>query len=105
MDWAGLAAFTSDAKARWGAEWLGWSGYGKFWAQVARMLARPPERNDLFVKTVEEGDRLMVDAEAVTAEGTFRNNLDVTVSLAAQGAAAVSVPARSDSARPLPGRA
>ncbi len=88
-----VAAFTSDAKARWGAEWLGWAGYGKFWAQIARMLARPPERNDLFVKTVEEGDRLIVDAEAVTAEGTFRNNLDVTVSLAAQGTAAVSVPA------------
>ena len=65
------------------------------------MLVRPPERNDLFVKTREEGDRLIVDAEAVTPEGTFRNSLDVTVSLAAQGTAALSVPGRADSARPL----
>ncbi|MDQ3624571.1 MAG: VWA domain-containing protein, partial [Verrucomicrobiota bacterium] len=28
------AAFTSDAKSRWAAEWLNWPGYGKFWAQV-----------------------------------------------------------------------
>src|SRR5262249_11574892 len=30
------AAFTSDAKARWAAEWLTWPGYSKFWAQVVR---------------------------------------------------------------------
>ena len=87
-----VAAFTSDAKARWAAEWLNWPGYGKFWGQIARMLVRPPERNDLSVQ-IREGDRsLIVDAEAVTPEGTFRNGLDVTFSLAAQGAAPVTVP-------------
>ena len=86
-----VAAFTSDAKARWASEWLGWPGYGKFWGQIARMLVRPPERNDLVVKTHEEGDRLIVDAEAVTPEGTFRNGLNVTVSLAAQAAPPISV--------------
>jgi uncharacterized membrane protein len=30
------AAFTSDAKSRWASEWLGWPGYGKFWAQIVR---------------------------------------------------------------------
>ena len=87
-----VAAFTSDAKARWAAEWLSWPGYGKFWGQIARMLVRPPERNDLSVQ-IREGDRnLIVDAEAVTSEGTFRDGLDVTVSLAPQGAAPVTVP-------------
>ena len=55
------------------------------------MLVRPPERNDLVVKTDQEGDRLIVEAEAVTPEGTFRNGLNVTVSLAAQGAPPISV--------------
>jgi len=87
-----VAAFTSDAKSRWASEWLGWPGYGKFWGQIARMLARPPDRNDLVVKIREEADRLIVDAEAVTPEGTFRNGLNVTVSSAAQGALPVSVP-------------
>jgi hypothetical protein len=34
------AAFTSDAKARWSAEWLSWPGYSKFWAQVVRHSMR-----------------------------------------------------------------
>ena len=32
------AAFTSDAKSRWAAEWLTWPGYGKFWTQVVRQI-------------------------------------------------------------------
>jgi Ca-activated chloride channel homolog len=86
-----VAAFTSDAKARWAAEWLGWPGYGKFWGQIARMLVRPPERNDLSLQIREADRSLIVDAEAVTSEGTFRNGLNVTVSLVTQGAAPVSV--------------
>ncbi|HEY5706468.1 MAG TPA: VWA domain-containing protein [Terrimicrobiaceae bacterium] len=88
-----VAAFTSDAKARWASEWLGWPGYGKFWGQIARMLVRPPERSDLVVRTHVEGEQLTVDAEAVTAEGTFRNGLNVTISLAAQGASPISIAA------------
>jgi Ca-activated chloride channel family protein len=86
-----VAAFTSDAKARWAAEWLGWPGYGKFWGQIARMVVRPPERNDLFVRIDEEGDLMIVNVEAVTAEGTFRNRLEVTASLATSGSAPISV--------------
>lgn len=32
------AAFTSDAKARWGADWISWPHFGKFWAQVVRSV-------------------------------------------------------------------
>ena len=31
-----VVAFTSDAKNRWAANWVGWSGYRKFWPQVVR---------------------------------------------------------------------
>ncbi len=62
-----VAAFTSDAKSRWASEWLAWPGYGKFWAQVARMLVRPPDRNDVTVSVREEGDDLVIETEAVTA--------------------------------------
>ncbi len=88
-----VAAFTSDAKARWASEWLAWPGYGKFWGQVARMLVRPPERNDLAVNVREEGDRLIVEADAVTPQGTFRNGLSVTIALVTPGAQPVSVAA------------
>lgn len=33
-------AFTSDAKARWAADWLEWAGYGKFWTQLVRDTMR-----------------------------------------------------------------
>ena len=36
-------AFTSDAKARWAAEWLGWPDFGPFWAQVIRHAMRKIE--------------------------------------------------------------
>lgn len=33
-------AFTSDVKSRWGAEWLTWPDYAKFWTQVVRHAMR-----------------------------------------------------------------
>ncbi len=32
------AVFTSDAKARWAADWIAWSGYDKFWTNLCRDL-------------------------------------------------------------------
>jgi Ca-activated chloride channel family protein len=81
-----VGAFTSDAKARWASEWLGWSGYGKFWPQVARALIQSAERDDLAASVREEDGRLIVEAEAVTAAGEFRDGLALEVSAAAGGA-------------------
>jgi Ca-activated chloride channel family protein len=32
------AVFTSDAKPRWAVDWIGWKGYDRFWANIARDL-------------------------------------------------------------------
>ncbi len=32
------AVFASDAKSRWAADWIGWRGYDRFWANVIRDL-------------------------------------------------------------------
>ncbi|MBL8291139.1 MAG: VWA domain-containing protein, partial [Bryobacterales bacterium] len=32
------AVFTSDAKARWAADWVTWKGFDRFWANIARDL-------------------------------------------------------------------
>ncbi|PTX96850.1 hypothetical protein DB345_06615 [Spartobacteria bacterium LR76] len=87
------AAFLSDAKPRWAAEWMTWPGYGKFWTQLARQLVRPDRRDDLSAEVVESGDRLAVDVSAVTGAGTFRNGLPVTVTVAEQGGASRSLTA------------
>ena len=57
-------AFTSDAKSRWGAEWLGWESYGNFWAQVVRHTSRQPSLRGgaLEVETLPEGMRITLDS-------------------------------------------
>lgn len=75
------AAFTSDAKARWAAEWLGWPGYGKFWSQVVRGLMRKSDQASFEVNTREVGDRLELAIDAVTPNGAYRNELPITVTM------------------------
>ena len=75
------AAFTSDATARWAGEWLGWDGYGKFWAQVARGLLRRSEQATFQVRqtALAAGNRLRLDIDALTPEGGFRDGLPIDV--------------------------
>lgn len=77
-----VAAFTSDAKARWGAEWLQWQGYGKFWAQLVRSIMRQGgAKGGLQVETEPspDGKFLRVTVDATEADGSFRNQLPLTV--------------------------
>ena len=75
-----VAAFTSDAKSRWASEWLGWPGYGKFWAQLARsLMRRSGQAHGLHVETFAEPGGIRVEIDAVGADGMFRNELPLTV--------------------------
>ena len=57
-------AFTSDAKSQWGAEWIGWEHYGRFWAQVIRHAMRQSEKGSLLeMEPHENGIRLTLDAK------------------------------------------
>jgi uncharacterized membrane protein len=73
------AAFTSDAKARWAAEWLNWQGYGKFWAQIVRGLMRKTDRASFAVNTREHSDDLEIRIDAIKPDGSFRNQLPITI--------------------------
>ncbi len=90
------AAFTSDAKARWAAEWLQWPGFGKFWTQVVRGLMRKSERASFQVNTQESGDRLEIAIDAIRPDGAFRNELPVTVTMRAPDGATQTVDAAQD---------
>ncbi len=71
------AAFTSDTKARWASEWLGWAGFGKFWQQLVRGVMRPGDSSNFQVRTEERGDRLVLEMDAILPDGSFRNGLTV----------------------------
>lgn len=71
-----VAAFTSDVKNRWAVQWLSWSGFGKFWAQVLRDTMRQgPSQNFQVKASIREGEgRIVVDA--TNAQGQYLNQLN-----------------------------
>ena len=74
-----VAAFTSDAKSRWGGDWLAWPGYGKFWTQLVRSLVRSSNASGFQVHTIPEDGRLNLRIDAVAPDGSFRNQLPLNV--------------------------
>ncbi len=55
-------AWTSDARQRWAAGWLGWAGFSKFWAQTVRWSMRQSASNDLQTNVdIDKGARQSLD--------------------------------------------
>ena len=75
------AAFTSDAKSRWAAEWMTWPGYGKFWTQVVRQVMRKSDTRGIQVQTARRADSASVVVDAVNDVGQFLNNSEVELTV------------------------
>lgn len=74
-------AWTSDARQRWSAGWLGWSGYSKFWAQAVRWSMRGSTSGDLQTAVTIDKGLGKVTIEAVDEKGNFLNFLSPKVRL------------------------
>ncbi len=74
-------AWTSDAKAKWAADWLGWAKYRQFWLQVAQWSLRRIEASDFTTEVAVERGEGHISVEAIDAKGNYRNflNLDILV--------------------------
>lgn len=70
-------AFTSDAKARWAKDWLGWPKYRQFWSQIAQWSLRRIENADLSAEVTIENGQGQVVVEALDAQGNYRNFLEL----------------------------
>ena len=68
-------AFTSDATSRWGANWLDWEGYDRFWAQAVRWSLRDVTPSEFRVETRREDGYGVVRIDAVDSEGKYINFL------------------------------
>jgi Ca-activated chloride channel family protein len=55
------AVFTSDAKSRWAASWLAWSGYDRLWANVARDLLPHAQTSEAEAEYDSSSDELVID--------------------------------------------
>ena len=119
-----VAAFTSDAHAKWGREWLSTNdgkGYARFWTQLARTIARPPSSRTQEMTAEIEGDRMTVrlrtsddngrPIDGLTVPGTIYSptggKRDLQLSQVGPGeyeqvVPLSSIPARSDAADAAP---
>jgi len=74
-------AFTSDAKSRWATDWLGWPGYGKFWAQIVRDVMRTSSSHGAESAISVRGDRAVVSIDNFDDNGNFVNGLTTKAQL------------------------
>jgi hypothetical protein len=74
-------AFTSDARAKWGKNWLGWERYRQFWSQIAQWSLRRLENADFTSEVVVDKGEGVISVEALDEKGNYRNfmNLQATV--------------------------
>lgn len=74
-------AFTSDARAKWGRNWLGWERYRQFWSQVAQWSLRRLENADFTSEVIVDKGEGVINVEALDEKGDYRNflNLQATV--------------------------
>ncbi|MBI3852197.1 MAG: VWA domain-containing protein [Verrucomicrobia bacterium] len=71
------AAFTSDAKAKWAKNWLGWEKYRQFWSQIAQWNLRRLENADFTTEVSVEKGEGHISVEAVDEKGDYRNFLNL----------------------------
>jgi uncharacterized membrane protein len=70
-------AFTSDAKPRWGKDWLEWEGFRNLWPQVVRWVSRRRAQTDFRTQVAFEGGKGRVVVDAFDAGGEAQNFLDL----------------------------
>ena len=88
-----VTAFTSDAKSRWASLWISrWEGFGRFWSQILRETARPPQGQhmDLSCEMTAEDARLSVDL--LEDAGSRQNNAKVDAEIFFVAADALGAP-------------
>ena len=76
-------AFTSDATARWGANWVSWSDFARFWSQAVRWTITEGTNNNIEAQVVMDGEQAKLEVDARDANGNFLNGLDLHSSLVA----------------------
>ncbi|HYF36976.1 MAG TPA: VWA domain-containing protein [Prosthecobacter sp.] len=91
-----VTAFTSDAKSRWASLWITrWSGYSRFWSQVLRETARPPQGRHMDLATELRGSDAFVRVDLLEDAGTRGNDARVEVEIFFVAADALGSPLKS----------
>ncbi|MDB6065686.1 MAG: putative rane protein [Pedosphaera sp.] len=87
-------AFTSDAKAKWSKNWLGWSKYQQFWSQIAQWSLRRLENSDFTTDVSVDKGEGQISVEALDDQGNYRNFLDLEGVVVTPKGERISVPVK-----------
>jgi len=74
-------AFTSDATARWGENWVAWADFVRFWGQAVRWTITEGRSANLESRVLMEGDHARLVVDARDDAGGFLNGLNMELSL------------------------
>ncbi|NQU75836.1 MAG: VWA domain-containing protein [Planctomycetes bacterium] len=64
-------AFTSSIDSRWAPDWVAWGGFGRFWEQAVRYVAKSGQASDCEVFADVDGRGVQVTVDAVQSAGQF----------------------------------
>ncbi len=85
-------AFTSDDRAHWAVQWLGWDGYTRFWAQTLRWSLRSSARADFQVTAENSAGQGHLVVDAFTPTGGFVNGAPLQARVVGPDLTVKSVP-------------
>jgi uncharacterized membrane protein len=74
-------AFMSDATARWGANWVSWDDFVRFWGQSVRWTITEGTSSNLETRVVLEGEQARLIVDARDSDGNFLNGLNLQMSV------------------------
>ncbi len=74
-------AWTSDIKNRWGVDWIRWSGFPKFWAQVIRSSMRRKVYDSYDMSATVEDGRARIVVDAIDNDDKFVNELETKLEI------------------------
>ncbi len=84
-------AWTSDATGRWARDWMGWDGFGRFFAQAVAWTFPGEESDGIEASFIAEGDDTRLRVRSVEQDGTPRDQYQTTVRLTSPGLEPVAV--------------
>src|SRR5882724_1209886 len=87
-------AFTSDAKAKWAKNWLGWSKYQQFWSQIAQWSLRGLENSDFNTEVSVDKGEGQISVDALDEQGNYHNFLDLEGIVVTPKGERISVPVK-----------
>jgi len=88
-----VTAFTSDAKSRWAGLWIArWPDFSRFWSQLLRETARPPQGRHMDLATEMRGDDARLRVDLQEDAGTRTNDARVQAEVFFVAADALGAP-------------